>query len=53
MMGEYGALVNSGGFSSSLSGIMDMLINFFHSSQGQLTEVVLGILLLFVLIRRR
>jgi len=53
MMGEYGALVNSGGISSSITWTMQTLINFFHSGQGQLTAVVLGVLLLFVFIRRR
>jgi len=52
MLGEYGALLSMNGFFNSLARYPTAIINFLHTSDGQLTAAVLAVVLL-LLYRRK
>jgi hypothetical protein len=53
MLGEYGVLLDSNSFFSSLTRLPDEVINFLHTSNGQLAAAVLVAVLLILYFRKR
>ena len=53
MMAEYGVLLGTNGFFNSLSRFRTAIINFLHTSDGQLSAAVLAVVLLLLYIRKR
>lgn len=52
MMGEYGVLMGSNGFLSSLAGLPTTIFNFLNTSEGQLSAAVIAVVLLLLYIRK-
>jgi hypothetical protein len=53
MMRDYGALINANSIFDALARFPASLINFLHTSDGQLAVAVLALVLLLVYVRRR
>jgi hypothetical protein len=52
MMGEYGALIGGNGFLNTLAGYPAAIINFLHTSDGQLSAAVLALVILLLYLRK-
>lgn len=52
MLGEYGALLTSNGLVAFLVQLPSAIINFLHTSDGQLSAAVLVVVLLMLYLRK-
>jgi hypothetical protein len=52
MMGEYGALFGANGFFNTLAEYPTAIINFLHTSDGQLSAAVIAVVLLLLYVRQ-
>ena len=52
MMGEYLTLIGGNGFLNTLAGYPAAIINFLHTSDGQLSAAVVAVVLLLLYVRK-
>ena len=53
MIGEYATLIGANSFLSSIASYPSAIINFLHTSDGQLSAAVLAVVLLLLYVHKR